>query len=484
MAQFTVAIELGSSKLTGIAGRKNTDGSFNILAMAREDASSCIRKGVVYNIDKTVQALKSIVSKLETALKTKVARVYVGVGGQSIKSVRSTNIRDLEQDTKISQDIINALMDENRAMQYPDQEILDAITQEYKVDQQFTIDPVGIPCKHIEGNFLNILWRKTFYRNLNKCFEQAGIEIAEMYLSPLALADAVLTDAEKRSGCVLVDLGAQTTTVCVYQKNILRHLAVLPIGGENITKDIASLQIEESEAEKMKIKYGSAWTDPTDIDKTVTYPIDNDRSVTMDKFVNIVEARVEEIIKNAWRQVPNEYDDKLLGGIIITGGGSKMKNIERAFREYTHVEKIRVAKIVLQPIKSSIASVNAHDGTMCTILGLLAKGDMNCAGAPISGDLFGGHDGDGDTPSTGGQSGKGPRETGKGYVQTEAEKAAEEAERKRKEEEERERIAAEQRKIEEEKRLLEEERKRNTPMRKAMRGVKNFFGKVFAPEEE
>jgi cell division protein FtsA len=205
MADFIVAIELGSSKITGIAGKKNLDGSIKVLAVVKEDATSCIRKGVVNNIDKTVQALSNVIKKLENILKTKIARVYVGVNGQSIRSEKNIIVKQLPADTKVTVDMVNGLMDANRSMQYPDQEILDAVTQEYKVDNQLQVDPTGFICTRLEGNFLNILWRKSFYRNLNRCFENAGIAIAEMYLSPLALADAVLTDAERRGGCVLVD---------------------------------------------------------------------------------------------------------------------------------------------------------------------------------------------------------------------------------------------------------------------------------------
>lgn len=192
MAEFIVAIELGSSKITGIAGHKNLDGSITVQAVAQENSAECIRKGVVYNIDKTVQALTSIMKKLEASLKRKVAHVYVGVGGQSIQSVRNTNVRELSADSVVTQDMINSLMDANRSMQYPDKLILDAITQEYKVDNQFQLDPVGIQCSRLEGNFLNILWRKVFYRALKKSFDQANISVLDMYLSPLALADSVL----------------------------------------------------------------------------------------------------------------------------------------------------------------------------------------------------------------------------------------------------------------------------------------------------
>ncbi|MCI6308885.1 cell division protein FtsA [Prevotella sp. P3-122] len=479
MADFIVAIELGSSKMTGIAGRKNLDGSINVLAVVKEDSTDCIRKGIVYNIDKTAQALMTIVKKLENNLKTKITHVYVGVGGQSIRSVKSVNVKNLPVETTVSQDMINELMDANRNMSYPEQEILDAATQEYKVDSQYQIDPVGIQCTRLEGNFLNILWRKTFYRNLNKCFDNAGIAIAEMYLAPLALAESVLTTAEKRSGCMLVDLGADTTTVSVYSKNILRHLAVIPLGSNNITKDIASLQMEDKDAENMKIKYGCAYTDNDDIDNTKKYPIDNDRSVDSRKFIEIVEARMLEIIENAWYQIPNEYVDKLLGGIVLTGGGANMKNIEQAFRNTTHIDKIRVAKFVTQTINSNNPAITAHDGTLNTILGLLAKGDMNCAGDEISNDLFG--IAPEVKPANGQQTGehKPQRTSGSGVVITEAEKqkAEEEARKKREAEEE-----LERQRLEEE---AEAERRRrdNSLFNRSWKGIKSFLKKMTEEEE-
>ena len=365
-------------------------------------------------------------------------------------------------------------------MSYPDLEILDAATQEYKLDNQFQLDPVGIQCTHLEGNFLNILWRKNFYRNLNTCFDNAGIAIAEMYLAPLALADSTLTDAEKRSGCVLIDLGADTTTVSVYYKNILRHLAVIPLGGNNITKDIASLQMEDSDAEKMKIKYASAFTDNNEIDNTLSYSIDADRQIESRKFIEIVEGRVEEIIENAWFQVPNEYADKLLGGIILTGGGSNMPNIEKAFRSHTHIEKIRIAKFVTQTINSKDPKITEHDGKLNTILGLLAKGDMNCAGGELHDDLFTQSE---QKPTTTADIHQKPRDlketTGTGVVMTAAEKqkAEEEARKKAEKEEEIARAKAEKLEMEEAAR-----RKENSILNKCWRHIKKL-GKDMISEE-
>ena len=471
--EFIVAIELGSSKMTGIAGQKNLDGSITVLATVEENSSSCIRKGVIYNIDKTCQCLTSIIKKLKNFLKQDITQVYVGVGGRSIRSLKNVIVKDLPGASIISQDMINELMDINRNMTYPDQEILDAATQEYKIDNQYQIDPVGIQCSHLEGIFLNILWRKNFYNNINTCFENANISIAEMYLAPLAMADSVLTDSEKRAGCMLVDLGADTTTVSVYYKGILRHLSVIPLGGNNITKDLTCLQLEDADAEKMKLKYAKAYTDISNIDPTLNYSVDKDRTIESKKFIEIVEARVEEIVENAWFQVPVEFSDKLMGGIILTGGGSNMPEID----------KVRIAKFVTQTVNSKDPKITNHTGMMNTVLGLLAKGDMNCAGSEFNNDLFDNLD-NRPTTGTGSEAHKAPRNpnetVGTGVVLTAAEKlkAEEEARRKREQEEEEARLLAEKEAEEEAKR-----RKENSLVHKFMRGFKKFVKDTISEEE-
>ena len=487
--EFIVAIELGSSKVTGIAGQKKPDGSISVLALVKEDSSQFIRKGVVYNIDKTAQCLTSIIKKLETQLKTRITQVFVGVGGQSIRGVRNVVAKDMPDDTIITQEMVAELMEENRNLDYPDQKILDVAEQEYKVDTVMQLDPVGIRASHLEGNYLNILERKSFFQNLNKCFETAGIKVVEMYLAPLALANAVLTEAEKRSGCALIDLGADTTTVSVFYRNVLRHLAVIPLGANNITKDIAQpLQMEESEAEKMKLKYASAYTDNNEIDDTLKYSIDQERQVESRKFIDIVEGRLEEIILNVREQIPNEYCDKLLGGIILTGGGSNLKNIERAFAIHTHFEKIRIAKFVTLSINSNNELIKNHNGMMNTLLGLLAKGYINCAGNEIdpNRDLF---EDDNNAYQANGQTERTPRqahEVGPGVILTEQEEklAEEEARRKREEQERQE----EQERLEREKteRLEREEaerkRKENSWWNKLRRGLTDFGEKMVSDE--
>ena len=301
-----------------------------------------------------------------------------------------------------------------------------------------------------------------------------------MYLAPLAMADSVLTDSEKRAGCMLVDLGADTTTVSVYYKGILRHLSVIPLGGNNITKDLTCLQLEEADAERMKLKFAKAYTDIANMDQTLLYPVDKDRSVESKKFIEIVEARVEEIVENAWFQVPAEFSDKLMGGIILTGGGSNMPEIDKVFKNHTHIDKVRIAKFVTMTVNSKDPKINNRSGMMNTILGLLAKGDMNCAGNEFGQDLFDNIDNHTSTTDTH-RTTRNPNDTaGSGVVLTEEikKKAEEEARRKKEQEEEEARRLAEIEAEEEAKR-----RKENSLVHRFMRGFKKFVKDTISEEE-
>lgn len=223
--EFIAAIELSSSKISGIAGKKNSDGSIQVLAYAREDASSFIHKGVIYNIDKTALALTSIINKLESQLNNSIAKVYVGIGGQSLRTVKNAVSRVLEEEGIISQELVDAISDENLEVPLMDMSVLDVAPQEYKIDNNLQADPVGVAGKRITGNFLNIVARASLKKNLEHSFEQAKVEIADLLIAPIALANAVLTESEMRSGCALVDFGADTTTVSVYKITFSASLA-------------------------------------------------------------------------------------------------------------------------------------------------------------------------------------------------------------------------------------------------------------------
>lgn len=376
--EFIAAIELGSSKVTGIAGKKNSDGSIQVLAYAKEDSSSFIRKGVIYNLDKTAQSLTSIINRLEGELKNSIAKVYVGVGGQSLRTVRNVVSRDLDEETIISQELVDSICDENLAIPLIEMDILDVAPQEYKIGNNLQADPVGVAGSHIEGRFLNIVARSSIKKNLERCFEQSKIEIADLLISPLVTANAVLTESERRSGCALVDFGADTTTISVYKNNILRFLTVLPLGGNSITRDIASLQMEEEEAEYLKVKFGNALYSEEEGEEATCQLEDGSRTIELNILNNIIEARTEEIIANVWSQLQQSgYDDKLLSGVIITGGAANLTNLDEAFRKKCKIEKMRVARAIRNAIHVS-DQILKKDGTQSTLFGLLFEGKENC----------------------------------------------------------------------------------------------------------
>ena len=306
---FIAAIELSSSKISGIAGKKSSDGSIQVLAYAREDASPFIHKGAIYNIDKAAQALTSIINKLEGQLNNSIAKVYVGIGGQSLRTVRNAVSRTLEEESIISQELVDEICDENRDVPLVDMSVLDVAPQEYKIDNTLHVEPVGVAGRYITGQFLNIVARASLKKNLEHSFEQAKVEIADdLLVAPTALAKAVLTENEMRSGCALVDFGADTTTVLVYKNNILRYLSVLPLGGNNITHDITSLQMEEEDAEKLKLQYGDA-----------LYEEEEDAAKALDVTLHVIEAAdtaADELLKF---QLLMQTADKLDCRFISTG---------------------------------------------------------------------------------------------------------------------------------------------------------------------
>lgn len=386
---FIVAIELGSSKIAGIAGKKK-DGTMQVLAYAEEKTTGCIKRGIVYNIEKTYQSINSIISKLESVLKTKITRAYVGLGGQSVRSYRCVIKRNMLTQSYITNEAIDSIRQESYEIPYGDYEVLENYPQEFVVDSNVIADPVGVMGTNIEGEFLDVIAKQKLRANIDTVFANTAVDIVEELISPLQLANNVLTDAEKRSGCVLVDLGADTTTVVVYKNNIVRYLVTIPLGSNNINKDLGTIQIDEAEAEDVKLKFGDACAQDSDIaeEDPQTYTTTDGRQIEIALIKNIIEARIGEIIANVSSQIVNSnYSGKLLAGVVLTGGGSNMKNIVKAFVANTKIDKVRIAKKVNQlAVKTSNATNFTLDNAQTnTILSLLFGGTVPCGGDEFDG---------------------------------------------------------------------------------------------------
>ncbi len=384
---FIVAIELGSSKISGIAGKKK-DGTMHILAYAEEKTAGCVKRGVVYNIEKTYQSVNTIIAKLEAVLKTKITRAYVGLGGQSMRSYKCIIKRNLLTQSYITNEAIDAIRQESYEIPFNDYEVLENFPQEYVVDSSVIADPVGVMGTNIEGEFLDVIAKTNLRTNIDTVFANVGVDIAEGLISPLQLANNVLTDAEKRSGCALIDLGADTTTLVVYKNNIVRYLVTIPLGSNNINKDLSTLPIDEAETEDVKLKYGDACQEfeASEESETQYYTTSDGRQIDVNTIKTVAESRMGEIIANVSSQIINsDYSGKLLAGIVITGGGSNMKNIVKAFTKNTKIDKVRVANKVNQVVvKTSNASNFSMDSVeTTTIISLLLAGTVPCGGEDI-----------------------------------------------------------------------------------------------------
>jgi len=243
---------------------------------------------------------------------------------------------------------------------------------------------------NVEGEYLNVIAKTKLRSNLRTVFGNINKEIAGELVAPLELSNNLLEDSEKRSGCVVVDLGAETTTVIVFKNNIMRYLATIPLGMNNVNKDLATIQLEDAEAETVKLQYGDM--ENMNDDENQIYTSSDGRKIEVSLIKNIINARVTEIIQNVNNQiVKSNYSDKLLAGVILTGGGSNMKGIDKAFMSTLNVDKCRVARTVLQPIvKTSNASGFVQDsGRNNSILSLLFAGTIPCDGGEYdSTDLF------------------------------------------------------------------------------------------------
>lgn len=376
-----VAVELGSTAIRAIAGKKEPDGTMQILAIAQEESTNAIRKGIVDNIDKTAQAIAHVVAKLNDKLGIHTNRIYVGLGGQSLHTAKNVVVRQFAEKLQITDKIIDEIKDTNRGVVYSDSEILDVVPQEYRIANRGTSEPVGMVSDQIEAHFLNVVARNNLRENIEKCVAVADLELVDLLISPLCLADCMLTPNEKRSGCALVDMGADTTTVAVYDSGVLCHLAVIPLGGKNVTMDIASQNIEMDEAEELKLKYGTALQKEEGETKTNKIPLSHGRNIEESLIQEISAARYEEIIMNVWKQISGK--GKLLSGILFTGGASRAGKLAEAFLQHTSCDKqLRFAKGMPQDIVLAHNVRLADNDNLYTLMGLLAKGDQSCVSEP------------------------------------------------------------------------------------------------------
>ncbi|HZH87520.1 MAG TPA: cell division protein FtsA [Brumimicrobium sp.] len=344
MSDIIVGLDIGTTKIACFVGRKNEHGKIEILSMGKTESHG-VTRGMVSNIEKTVNSIKEAVRQAQESVEgdLTIGVVNVGIAGQHIKSLqhRGMYTRNSTQE-EISQADIDALIDDMyKLVMEPGEEIIHVLPQEYIVDgEKGIIDPIGMSGVRMEANFHIIAGRIAAAKNIQKCINKADLEVEETILEPLASAAAVLSDEEKEAGVVLVDIGGGTTDIAIFHGGIIRHTAVIPFGGNVITDDIKEgCTILQRQAEALKLKFGSALASESQENEVVCIPGLRGREpkeISIKALSGIIQARMEEIIEHIYYEIKNSgYEKRLIGGIVVTGGGAELNNINQLFEFVT-----------------------------------------------------------------------------------------------------------------------------------------------------
>ncbi len=343
--KIVVGLDIGTTKICAIVGRKNEYGKLEVLGMGKAESEGVI-KGIVTNIDKTVYAIDKAVKEASDMSGIDIGVVNVGIAGQHIRStIHHGSITRLSNDNEISiEDISRLTEDMYRIVIPPGSEIIHVMPQDYTVDYEEGIkDPVGMSGMKLEADFHIITAQTSAINNINKCVRRAGLEIDNLILEPLASSLAVLSDEEKEAGVCLIDIGGGTTDIAIFYDNIIRHTAVIPFGGNILTNDIqAGLMVMAKQAEQLKTKFGKAIAEEANPNEIVSIPGIRNRSakeISVKNLSNIIQARMEEIIEMAHTEIIScGFENRLAGGIVITGGGSQLNSLKHLVEYMTGMD--------------------------------------------------------------------------------------------------------------------------------------------------
>ena len=343
--EVVVGLDIGTTKICAIVGCMNEFGKIEILGMGKTESIG-VTRGMVSNIEKTVQSIKIAVQEAADKSGADIKVVNVGIAGQHIRSLqhRGMKTRNSLEEEISHKDIDSIIEDMFKIAMLPGEEIIHVIPQEYIVDSEVGIkDPVGMAGSRLEANCHIITGQVAAAKNIHKCVEKAGLKVEDLILEPLASSEAVLTEEEKEAGIVLVDIGGGTTDIAIFQDGIIRHTAVIPFGGNIITEDIKEgCSIIKNQAELLKVKFGSALANENMENEIVSIPGLRGREpkeISLKNLAHIIQARMEEIIENIHYEIKcSGYEKKLIGGIVITGGGAQLKHLSQLMSYMTGMD--------------------------------------------------------------------------------------------------------------------------------------------------
>ena len=380
-----VGLDIGTSKVVAIVGKRKMDGSIEVVGVGY-NPSKGLKRGVVINIETTVQAIQRAVEEAELMAGCRIHSVYAGIAGSHIKSLNSHGIVAI-RDREVTQADIDRVIDAAQAVAIPaDQKILHILPQEFVIDNQEGIkEPLGMSGVRLEAKVHLVTCAVNAAQNIEKCIRRCGLEVDDIILEQLASSHAILTEDEKELGVCVVDMGGGTTDIAVFTGGAIRHTAVIPIAGDQVTNDIAmALRTPTQNAEEIKIKYACALTQLAGADETIKVPSVGDRAprnLSRQALAEVVEPRYEELFMLVQSELRRSgFEDMIPAGIVITGGSSTMEGVVELAEEIFHMP-VRLA--CPQAVSGMTEVVN--NPIYATGVGLLIHGfrQMDMGRAPV-----------------------------------------------------------------------------------------------------
>lgn len=380
-----VGLDIGTSKVVAIVGKRKMDGTIEVVGIGSHPSRG-LKRGVVVNIETTVQAIQRAVEEAELMAGCRIHSVYAGIAGSHIKSLNSHGIVAI-RDREVTQADIDRVIDAAQAVAIPaDQKILHILPQEFVIDSQEGIkEPMGMSGVRLEAKVHLVTCAVNAAQNIEKCVKRCGLEVDDIILEQLASSHAILTEDEKELGVCVVDIGGGTTDIAVFTGGAIRHTAVIPIAGDQVTNDIAmALRTPTQNAEEIKIKYACALTQLAGADETIKVPSVGDRAprdLSRQALAEVVEPRYEELFTLVQSELRRSgFEDMIPAGIVITGGSSTMEGVVELAEEIFHMP-VRLA--CPQAVSGMTEVVN--NPIYATGVGLLIHGfrQMDLGRAPV-----------------------------------------------------------------------------------------------------
>ncbi|NOS89240.1 MAG: cell division protein FtsA [Methylococcaceae bacterium] len=361
-----VGLDIGTSKVAAIVGELTTDGNIEIIGIGTTPSRG-LKKGVVVNLESTVQSIQKAIEEAELMAGCQIKSVFAGIAGSHIRSLNSHGIVAIK-DKEVTQFDIERVIDSARAVAIPaDQKILHILPQEFVIDLQDGIkEPIGMSGIRLEAKVHMVTGSVSASQNIIKCIRRCGLEVEDIVLEQLASCNSVLTDDEKDLGCLLCDIGGGTTDIAIYVDGAIKHTAVIPIAGDQVTNDIAvALRTPTINAEDIKRKYACALTQLASADSTIEVPSIGDRAprkISMQSLAEIIEPRYEELMLLVQSELRRSGNEELIAaGVVLTGGSSKVKGLIELAEEIFHMpvrmggpqNVTGLAEVVKNPIHST-----------------------------------------------------------------------------------------------------------------------------------